>query len=210
MQCEDCHKVFHETFHSDCDCKGLGVVLEFMYPSMRRLEVASSKNLTQAMLTIMQVWSDRPCFRSHNSDHWLTYSEVLNRSLRLVSELLSVVSSYESAQVALCFPAGSMEFYLWDIACILAGTTTIGIPVPPPPIDDWPTSVTHLVCSQGTRTDFKDFFPPNLPWINAVLAAHSSRAPYDIKKLQKGSCQIDEDNTICTIFYTSGTTGRYP
>jgi non-ribosomal peptide synthetase component F len=218
VQCESCHNCFHETIHATCNppSSNLVVVQEHMHPSMRRLEAASCNNLSTTLLDILQGFSERPCFCQHDSDQWMTYGQVLDRCLRLVQKLKQKPEEEEEEeknrgirQVALCFPAGSMEFYLWDIACILAGITTIGIHVPPPPAADWPTSISHVVCHDSTRQNYSSNIPTDLVWMDAQEALEATTTtlePYDIRLLRTN--QQDPDDAISTIYLTSGTTGK--
>lgn len=238
--CENCYTLLYDKLHTQCcsynknddnDNGGshdtnLDVVLEHIHPSMIRLEAAACNSLSQAILTVMQGFASRPCFCRYDEQNWMTYEQVLDRVLLLVTVLCreqqTVARSQEKDEqalhlqqmhhVVLCFPAGSMEFYLWDLACILSGITTIGIPNnPPPPAKDWPSTATHVICDHATREVFHDNIPPHLVWLDAQQAVDPTLMeqvePYDVDLLLSDTGP-DPVHAIYSIFLTSGTTGK--
>ncbi|CAB9502750.1 Domain-containing protein [Seminavis robusta] len=208
-QCDSCHRHFCENFHGQHIDKvqngKLGMVLEKIHPSMARLEASSCQSLAEAMYTILDKWGDRPAFCVYpdkgRHPSWLSYRQVLNAALKRVTKLREL----QCNQVALCFPAASIDFYLWDIACIMAGIITIGIPCPPPAVEDWPDSVGCVVCSGATQKRYNDRIPSKACWIDASSA--DDLAPFDASRLVQRN-KPDPEDSICTIFFTSGTTGK--
>ena len=104
-----------------------------------------------------------------------------------------------TSQVLLFFPPGSINFYFADLACVLAGITTFGLPVSPcpkvlPPVDG-------VICDKKLR----DGIP--MTETNCSIEIEDPTFWSDLEP-----CDIREDDTdpidsIYTVLYTCGFTG---
>lgn len=204
VQCPTCHQHFHQAFHSNCIellPGGLNVVEETVHPCRKQTNAAASPNLARAVYKMLETWGDRPCFCSWEGT-WLTYRQLLKAVLQRVT----ILRQYDiKTQVIICFPTGSMNFYLWDLACLLAGVTSIGMHVPSPPPEDWPVSASHFVCEKSVLLQQQSPLPNQLVWINATIDEEAT-PPFNPKRLSNQP--DDPDGSLWTKFLTSGTTGR--
>jgi acyl-coenzyme A synthetase/AMP-(fatty) acid ligase len=189
VQCVECHKIWDP--HVTCDP---GVVLEHVHPTFSRLDIrAESGSLAATLANLFHIWSNRPCFQSYNQ-HWLTYGQVFDRISRIATRL----KESGATKILLCFPAGSMDFYIADLACALAGITTVGCPVSPPP-STFP-SVPFVICERQLQSEMT--FPASTIFLNLYDDDMSNCEPYKVAMDQQ-----DPLESLYTIYYTSGSTG---
>lgn len=218
VQCDDCHQIQqrHPIFgheHPSNSGKYLGMVREYRHPVVQRVETAEATTLTDKLLSILQGWGDRPLFGTMNGTTtitWLTYAQVLDQVLRIVAKLKSIK---DIQQVALCFPPGSMDYYICDLACMLAAIPTIGIEHPPQDnITDILQEVNakHLFCENNTYHKLIEQIDKDnqqLEWI-PHRDAIQHWAPYSVDQIiEDNNKQQDPDDALCTTYFTSGTTG---
>jgi long-subunit acyl-CoA synthetase (AMP-forming) len=189
VQCMDCRQVWDP--HVACDP---GIILEHVHPTFARLDIwAPTRSLAATLANMFRVWSDRPCFQSY-SECWLTYGQVYDRVRRMATQL----KAFGASEIMLCFPAGSMDYYLADLACALAGITTIGCPVSPPPRTL--PSVPFVICETQLLSEMK--FPDSTRFLNLTDKALSTCEPYRVPLEEQ-----DPEDSLYTIYYTSGSTG---
>lgn len=189
VQCIECRQVWDP--HVACNP---GVILEQVHPTFARLDIrAPTGSLAATLANLFQIWSHRPCFQSYN-ERWLTYGQVYDRIRRIATRL----KASGATEIMLCFPAGSMDYYLADLACALAGITTIGCPVSPP-LHTLP-SVPFVICETQLLSEMK--FPDSTRFLNLAGEELSTCEPYKVPL-----DQLDPVDSLYTIYYTSGSTG---
>lgn len=189
VQCQECQQVWDT--HSDCTSPGM--ILEYSHPVFMRLN-ASAQSLSSTIANIFQVWSDRPCFATGGDyGNWLTYEQVLHR----IRKIATLLKESGATQIVLCFPAGSADFYLADLACALVGVTSIGLPVPPP--QSFPPCDV-VICEKQLRSEID--FPEMTRFINIDDDECSKDDGFQVPTNQR-----DSSDSLYTIFFTSGSTG---
>ena len=191
FQCKECRQVWDA--HTECHP---GMILEHEHPVFLRLDIASpSGSLASTLANVFHVWSQRPCFRAQGVDNgWLTYEQVFDRIRRIATALHISGAS----QVMLCFPAGSPDFYLADLACALTGITTVGLPVSPLP-PSLPLA-DAVICDKRLRSEID--FPETTRFIDIDEQVCSDLDAFNVPMNQR-----DPPESLYTIFYTSGSTG---
>lgn len=191
IHCVECQRFWNR--HEQCGGRTNLLLLEHEHPVFRRLEVASpSGSLASTVFNIFHVWTNRPCFRQKNV--WLTYQQVYDK----VARIAALFGRTGASEILLCFPAGSIDFYFADLACALAGITSVGCPVSPPP--EVLPEIEFVVCDEGLRTKL------NL----------SGRTAHHFLNLEDADClephkvilsSQDPLDAVYTTYYTSGSTG---
>jgi hypothetical protein len=91
-----------------------------------------------------------------------------------------------------------MDYYLVDLACALAGITTIGCPVSPPP--QTVPSVPFCICETQLLSEIH--FPDSTTFLDIAGEGFSMCEPYEVPLDQR-----DPVDSLYTIYYTSGSTG---
>jgi acyl-coenzyme A synthetase/AMP-(fatty) acid ligase len=189
VQCTECHNIWD--LHVACNP---GVIVEHVHPTFARLDIrAASGSLAATLTNLFHIWSNRPCFQSYN-EQWLTYGQVYDRVSRIATRL----KASGATEIMLCFPSGSMDFYLADLACVLAGITTVGCPVSPPP-SPLP-SIPFVICERQLLSEIK--FPESTMFLNFTDDDLSTCTPFKVLLDQQ-----DTLDSLYTLYYTSGSTG---
>ena len=203
IQCDACHRAFGEV-HRDCRHPAPPVA-EDRHRVLARMETLIENSLSRTLIKIFETWSERPCFHAagQGDDHdgWLTYHQVLHRALQISSLLLDEGAT----ELLLCFPAGSMDFYFFDLGAALAGVPTVGITVSPlPPSDVLPTT-SHAASHESVRGKL----------LENKLLRRSSCKLINLQDAEKynPAHQIpfqgrDDPDGVYTTYYTSGSTGK--
>lgn len=188
VECPECHEIWDS--HSNC-CPGM--IMEYSHPVFMRLKV-SAKSLSCTIANMFQVWSKRPCFAvGGDYGNWLTYEQVFDR----IQKISTILNQSGASKTMICFPAGSIDFYLADLACVLAGITSIGLPIPLPttlpPCD-------LVICEKQMQSELA--LPEATKFLNIAEDACSKVDGFHVPTDRQ-----DSSDSLYTIFYTSGSTG---